>query len=165
MTKIERIKKRHLLRKKEQRELIETLQSELGELSLDPQEKMEAGVLDTGMRIIIMRDRVLFFETDGRFFPTLHALLNSLVRLPAVSVDMGAVKYVMNGADIMRPGITKIDDSVQKDGIVAVVDERHSKPLAVGIALFGASEMRALTKGKAIKTIHHINDDLWNFTR
>ncbi len=166
MPKIERIKKRHLLKKKEQRRILSQIESELGVLAnLDLKEKIESGILDDGTQILIIGDKILFFETEGRFFPTLHALLNNYVKIPSVTVDMGAVKYVVNGADIMRPGVTRIDDNVQKDRIVAVIDERHSKPLAVGISLFDANEMQSLSKGKVILTKHHINDDLWNFTR
>lgn len=166
MPKIERIKKRHLLKKKEQRNILSKIKSELGELeNLDMKEKIESGILDDGTQILIIGDRILFFEIEGRFFPTLHALLNRYVKVPTVTVDMGAVKYVVNGADIMRPGVTRIDANVRKDRLVAVIDERHSKPLAVGVSLYDANEMQSLNKGKVILTKHHINDDLWNFTR
>ena len=63
----------------------------------------------------------------------------------------------------MRPGITKVDDSVSANGIVAIVDERHGKPLAVGVSKLAASDIMAATGGKVVKSIHHINDDLWDF--
>ena len=96
-------------------------------------------------------------------FPALRALLNGLIDVPRVTVDMGAVKFVVNGADIMRPGITQVDDRVKENGIVVVVDENHGKPLAVGISKMSAEDMRSEKSGKVIKSIHHINDDLWVF--
>ena len=42
-------------------------------------------------------------------------------QFPCVHVDMGAVKFVCNGARIMRPGITKFD-TFKKDDIVIVKD-------------------------------------------
>ena len=76
---------------------------------------------------------------------------------------MGAVKFVVNGADIMRPGITHIDDDVTKNGIVAIVDERHGKPLAVGISQLSAIDLRNASSGKVIKSLHYVNDPLWDF--
>jgi predicted RNA-binding protein (TIGR00451 family) len=45
---------------------------------------------------------------------------------------------------------------------VQIVDERHGKPLAIGIALFDAPEMRASTAGKMVKKFHHVGDEIWN---
>ena len=164
MPKIERIKKRHLLKKREQREEIERIQSDLGSsIGLDAKTKLEGGVLDDGSRILLLNNEIIFFEYEGRNYPTLRALLDGIIVIPTVTVDMGAVKFVVNGADIMRPGVTTVDDSVSADGIVAIVDERHGKPLAVGVSKLSASDIMAATSGKVVKSIHHINDDLWDF--
>jgi len=166
MPKIERIKKRHLLKKREQREEIDRIESDLGSsIGLDSKAKLEGGILDDGSRILLLNNEILFFEHEGRNFPTLRAILDGIIEIPTVTVDMGAVKFVVNGADIMRPGITKVDDSVSANGIVAIVDERHGKPLAVGVSKLAASELRAATSGKVVKSIHHINDDLWDFSK
>jgi len=164
MPKIERIKKRHLLKKREQRDEIERIESDLGSsIGLDEKARLESGILDDGSRILLSDNEILFFEHEGRNFPTLRAILDGIISIPKVTVDMGAVKFVVNGADIMRPGITKVDDSVAANGIVAIVDERHGKPLAVGVSQLSASDLRAATSGKVVKSIHHVNDDLWNF--
>ena len=55
-----------------------------------------------------------------------------------MTVDTGAIPYVVNGADIMRPGIVAVTDDVKANAPVQIVDERHGKPLAIGIALFDA---------------------------
>jgi len=164
MPKIERIKKRHLLKKREQRDEIERIQSDLGSsIGLDSKTKLESGILDDGSRILLLNNEIVFFELEGRNYPTLRALLDGIIQIPTITVDMGAVKFVVNGADIMRPGITKVDDSVSANGIVAIVDERHGKPLAVGVSMLSASDLRAAVNGKVVKSIHHINDDLWDF--
>jgi len=164
MPKIERIKKRHLLKKREQKAELERLENDLGSaIGLDTKAQLESGVLDDGSRILLLDGDIVFFESEGRFIPTLRALLGGIVHIPQVSVDMGAVKFVVNGADIMRPGITHVDDEVRENGIVAVVDERHGKPLAVGVSKLSATDIRAATSGKVVKSIHHINDELWDF--
>jgi len=164
MPKIERIKKRHPLKKREQKAELERLENDLGSaIGLDTKAQLESGVLDDGSRILLLDGDIVFFESEGRFIPTLRALLGGIVHIPQVSVDMGAVKFVVNGADIMRPGITHVDDEVRENGIVAVVDERHGKPLAVGVSKLSATDIRAATSGKVVKSIHHINDELWDF--
>ena len=165
MPKIDRIKKRHLLKKREQRDEIANIESEIGSSikGLDHKSRIEGGILDDGSRVLILEGEIIFFQHEGRMLPALRALLKGLIDVPRITVDMGAVKYVVNGADIMRPGITQVDDRVRKDGIVVVVDENHGKPLAVGISMMSAQEMRAVTSGKVIKSIHHVNDDLWVF--
>jgi PUA-domain protein len=164
MPKIERIKKRHLLKKREQKAELEKLETDFGStIGLDTKAQLESGILDDGSRILLLDGDILFFESEGRFVPTLRALLGGIIHIPQISVDMGAVKFVVNGADIMRPGITHIDDEVRENGIVAIVDERHGKPLAVGISMLSASALRAATSGKVVKSVHHINDELWDF--
>ena len=74
---------------------------------------------------------------------------------------MGAVRFVVNGADIMRPGIVEIQAGIEKDDFVAVVDKNNKKPLAVGIALYSSEEMRVMASGKVIKNIHYVGDELW----
>lgn len=79
-----------------------------------------------------------------------------------VVVDMGAVRFLANGADVMSPGIVDADPEIERDDIVIVVDEKHHKPLAVGISLISGPEMIKNNSGKAIKTIHHIGDAIWD---
>jgi Predicted RNA-binding protein (contains PUA domain) len=45
---------------------------------------------------------------------------------------------------------------------VQIVDERHGKPLALGIALFDAADLLAQEKGKISRTWHYVGDDIWN---
>ncbi len=167
MPKIEKIKKRHHLKKKEQKAEIDRIENSLGctVKELDEKAQFETGILDDGTRILMLRNEILFFEKNGTLFPSLHALLKGMVSIPKIAVDMGAVRYVVNGADIMRPGITKIDDDIIENSVVAIVDERHGKPLAVGQAMMDSMSMREATKGKAVRSIHYVNDYLWDFTK
>lgn len=167
MPKLEKIKRRHLLKKREQREILDYIASELGTTvqGLDSKSKLESGILDDGMRILIFNGDIIFFESENRFFPTLYALLSGMIVIPRVSVDMGAVRFIVNGADIMRPGITAVDDGISEGSIVAIVDETHGKALAVGVSKMSSEDLRAASKGKVVMTIHHINDDLWNFSK
>ena len=92
--------------------------------------------------------------------PHLKMLLKQIV-LPKITVDMGAVKFVVSGADVMRPGITRIEEFKEED-LVVIVDENHGKPLAVGKALLSSEEMKNQKKGKSVKNLHYVGDGYWN---
>ena len=61
----------------------------------------------------------------------------------------------------MRPGITEIDEEIEKNDFIVIVDVTNKKPLAVGIALLNSEEMRESKTGKVIKNIHYVGDDIW----
>jgi PUA domain protein len=79
-----------------------------------------------------------------------------------VTVDMGAVPHVANGADVMAPGITEADPAIRAGDLVWVRDERNRRPLAVGRALVDGPAMPRGKKGKAVETLHHVGDALWS---
>jgi predicted RNA-binding protein (TIGR00451 family) len=74
---------------------------------------------------------------------------------------MGAIKFIVNGADVMSPGIVDADASIREGDIVWVRDVKNKKPIAVGIALKPGAEMPK-TQGKAVKTLHYVGDEIWN---
>ena len=100
----------------------------------DKKSRLELAEMDHVL--LVVHERVpLFFYRDGRLVPTLRLLLKRPLLKQAV-VDMGAVKFVSSGADVMRPGIVELDHAIKKDELVVIVDQTHRKPLAVGQALF-----------------------------
>jgi len=105
--------------------------------------------------------KILFFYDDSKLYPTLHLVYKSEPPIKKVTVDMGAVKFVTNGADIMRPGVVGISEEIKSGESVAIVDERNSKALAVGIALYDSTEMREQKGGKVVKNLHFVGDDIW----
>ena len=103
----------------------------------------------------------IFFYFDDKPVPFLKFLYKTSF-LKKVVVDMGAVKFVCGGADVMRPGIVEIDESIGVDEFVVVVDEVNKKPLVVGQALFSGVDMKEKTEGKVIKNLHFVSDELWS---
>jgi PUA domain protein len=79
-----------------------------------------------------------------------------------VTVDMGAVKFVNNGADIMGPGIVEADPALLPGALVWVRDERNKRPLAVGEALVPGPEMPK-QPGKKVKNLHRVGDEFWEW--
>jgi len=110
--------------------------------------------------IKVYADGVLSFIKKEVLIPALP-LLQKNNFLKTVTVDMGAVKFVCSGADIMRPGIVAFDADIQKDEIIVIVDTAHKKPLAVGRMLVSGAEAAALQKGKIIQNLHYVGDEWW----
>ncbi|MGC8849526.1 MAG: PUA domain-containing protein, partial [Candidatus Bathyarchaeia archaeon] len=48
-----------------------------------------------------------------------------------------------------------------RDGVVRVVDERHGKALCVGVALASSSEIFSLGRGRVVKNLHYVGDEVW----
>lgn len=156
-----KIRKRYHLQKKKFKKVIE----QLGDYSTLIQPKSKVEILETDLYDVILIDgKPLIMMIDDTPFPTLKGALEHKITSKYVVVDMGAVKFVAKGADIMSPGITDADSAIQEGNFVIVVDETHKKPLAIGKALISGEEMVESESGKAIKTIHYIGDKLWNLS-
>lgn len=113
------------------------------------------------MRLLFTGPDAFAILVGDAIVPTVRALLAHPAKRRHVTVDMGAVPYVYNGADVMAPGITDADPGIREGDLVWVRDERNLRPLAVGRALLDGPTMVREEKGKAIETIHHVGDDLW----
>ena len=118
-------------------------------------------IIEKKDNIIFVNNKPLFFTKDNQILPTLHLILENNF-LKTITVDMGAVKFVCKGADIMRPGITNIDPEIKENEIITIVEETHNKPLAIGKALLSANDMQNATEGKVIQNLHYIGDEIWN---
>ena len=114
-------------------------------------------------KIILINKVPSFFYFENKLVPTLKLLLQKDL-LKQVFIDQGAIKYIINGADVMRPGIVEFDSNIEKNDFVVIKDIQHKKPLAVGISLFSSEEFKTLFNGRAIKSIHFIGDDLWKIS-
>ena len=128
------------------------------ELNLTKKDQVE--LLEDQHKIILINKTPAFFYYQNDWVPTLKYLQTNQL-LKSVTVDMGAVKFVVNGADIMRPGITEIEENIAKDEFIVIIDENNKKPLATGIALFSSEEMQTIKTGKVIRNIHYVGDELW----
>jgi len=156
-----KIKSRVSLRKNDKNKMVETLRNIYGdEVSVFADSKFEVITTDE-FKVIFADGKQMFIEYDGQIFPTVRGALERLPPRRIVVVDMGAVKFVVNGADVMSPGITAADSSIQKGDLVVIVEETHRKPLAIGRALITGEEMTAATSGKAIKSLSYVGDTLW----
>jgi len=112
---------------------------------------------------IITGDGISAIKLGQSYLPFLEDV-HILEKFPSVMVDMGAVKFVCNGANIMRPGITKFTE-FEKGQIVCVIEESQKKFLAVGISCESSSEMESSQKGEVVKNMHYISDKFWEYRK
>jgi malignant T-cell-amplified sequence len=108
---------------------------------------------------IIVGNGVKALKVDEEYVPFLSEI-EALEKFPYVMVDMGAVKFMCKGANVMRPGIKKHSE-LQKGDIVCVIEESHHKFLAVGKTLVSSEEMDSMEKGEVIKNLHYVSDKFW----
>ncbi len=152
--------KRKHLKKKEIRSLEEQVKERYG-IDIDLPKKGGVEQLSgKDAEIIAVNGKPWFFLHGNIPLPTLHFLLEKQF-LKTIVIDMPAIPYITNGADVMRPGIVSIDDGFSTGDAVCIVDETHHKPLAVGLSLFSSDEMKAKDSGKVIDNIHYIGDTIW----
>lgn len=157
------IKRRHFLREKEANPLVndfsKKLNIDLKQLFGDTIQIEEAD--SSTAKIYFINNKPLLATIDNMLVPTLVSN-EILAALPKIVVNMGAIPHLCNGADLMAPGVVRIEKDYHKGGYVVVADERHSKPLAIAIALEDSSAARSMTRGKIATNIHYVGDKLWN---
>ncbi|MEM3163612.1 MAG: PUA domain-containing protein [Desulfurococcaceae archaeon] len=152
------------LRKSDVKELVNNFCTVFRELCLKlgvekPKEGHRALFEDIALYII---DGVpLVFEYKGFKYPTLMAVtLGGLGSTNYVIVDLGAVKHLLNGADVMAPGIIEVSDFQAGDVVSAWSPDRKTA-LVVGKALMDSKEVLTVKKGRAVKSIHYAGDKVW----
>lgn len=108
---------------------------------------------------IITGEGIKILKINDDYLPFLSET-ETLEKFPNVTVDMGAVKFMCKGANLMRPGIKKFTE-FEKDKLVCIVEESQHKFLAVGKAIVSSSELEKMEKGEVIKNMHYISDNFW----
>ena len=156
-----KIRNLHQLKRKDIKRLNQDLSDQFGESFFEDITQVQIGKMEDRELIFIER-KAWFFKEGNQLFFTIPGLLLLRPSQGKVVVDMGAVKFVTNGADVMAPGIVDADPMIEPDQQVWICDEQHKKPLAVGVALMTGEDMVEKTSGKAVRLIHYVGDRLWD---
>ena len=114
--------------------------------------------------VYLIGGKPLLFKADGKILPTL-LFTEFTAQAPKIVVDMGAVPYVCKGADVMAPGIVRIEGEFSKGDLVLVVDMKFGKALALGESLYDAEAAKQTKKGPVVKTLHYVSDKIWDYTK
>jgi PUA domain protein len=171
------VKSRHHLRDDAISEIEEALADQLDvRLDADTYEKVVFEDSDWEVVLVDGDPLVLYVDSEargassrsgeaaeGKPFLTVQGLNAHPPGRGIVTVDAGAVSFVSDGADVMRPGITEAEESIAEGDLVAINEESHGKFLAVGRAMTDGDDMIG-ESGKVVKSIHHVGDELFGFT-
>ena len=149
--------KTNLISKSETNQILK-LVSKQWKRELPKIKNLKVHFIDSNSQLIVGVDLTILKINDD-YLPFLNQT-EVLQKFPNVMVDMGAVKFMCNGANVMRPGIKKYSKFL-KDDIVCVIEESKHKFLSVGKAMNDSSELETMSKGEIIKNIHYISDKYW----
>jgi len=149
--------KTNLISKSETNQILK-LVSKQWKRELPKIKNLKVHFIDSNSQLIVGVDLTILKINDD-YLPFLNQT-EILEKFPNVMVDMGAVKFMCNGANVMRPGIKKYSKFL-KDDIVCVIEESKHKFLSVGKAMNDSSELETMSKGEIIKNIHYISDKYW----
>jgi len=159
-----KIKQRHFIRKSELRPLKDEILKQYDQKFVDQifPKKSNVEIIQTeaGDTLYAINNVLKLFKSEDGYIPVLTLLLNKQVDLKTIVVDFGAIRYVANGADIMRPGILK-SEIFREGDIVSVQENKYKKFIAVGIALVEESHLKKMKKGVVLKNYHYIGDNFW----
>ena len=108
---------------------------------------------------IITGKGIKILKVDEDYIPFLSET-EILEKFPNVTVDMGAVRFMCKGANLMRPGIKSFTD-FKKEDLVCIVEESQHKFLAIGKAVADSTEVENMEKGEVLKNMHYISDKFW----
>jgi len=156
-------KRRHFLREGEAAQLLDQFSQKL---KIDLKQlygaktQIEVAEAQKAKIFFVNNKPILAIENDT-LIPTL--LFEEAQRLlPKIIVNMGAVPHICNGADVMAPGVVRIEKEYKTNDYAIVADERHNKPLAIVITLTESQTAQKMQHGKIAKNIHYVGDNLWN---
>ncbi len=153
--------KTNLISKSETNQIIK-LVSDQWKRELPKIKNLKVHFIDNNSQLMV-GDGIIILKINDDYLPFLNQN-NILEKFPNVMVDMGAVKFMCNGANVMRPGIKKYTEFV-KDDIICVIEESQHKFLAVGKAITDSSELENISKGEIIKNLHYISDKYWEIAK
>ncbi|MCX6661465.1 MAG: RNA-binding protein [Euryarchaeota archaeon] len=158
-----KIKNRHRLKERDAKELAADLQTRFHSVFFKEKDTVDTGSVEE-FTVILVNDSIDFIMYDNKVVFALQGITKYQPKNNFVVIDMGAVGFIVKGADVMAPGITEVDPMIQKGDSVWICDEKHRKPLATGIALMSGEEMKTKKPGKAVKTLHYVGDRFWMLT-
>lgn len=118
------------------------------------------------VQLIVVNNTAIFFSIhDGIYLPTLRLLHEYPYLLPKWRCDKGAIKFLMNGSNVMCPGLThpnaKLEDYIEKGKPVAIYIEGKEHAIAIGITTMSNDDVVKINKGVCVEVYHHLGDGLW----
>ena len=89
--------------------------------------------------------------------------------LPVVGIDRGAIRFLLQGAHMMCPGMTSkggylppAESELPAGTPVALHAEGKEHAVGIGILKLSTEEIKRLNKNVGVETITYLGDDLWH---
>lgn len=153
--------KRWVESRRESRETIDKIQSSLGvDLGLQKSSQATCEEPEEGV-VFVHLNGIVFVRTKDSYLPFLGSA-EAAALFPSATVDEGAIRFLLNGADVMRPGIRKFDDWGGEGKVVLIKEEKKGRAIAIGVSLATSATAASMTKGICFRNIHHVGDRYWN---
>jgi len=153
--------KKWVLSRRDSAESISRIESSLGlTLGLPKSAQAQCSEPGEGAIFVVLGD-FEFVQAGETYFPYLGSQA-TLALFPQAFVDEGAIKFLLNGADVMRPGIRKFDDWGPAGKMIVVREEKKGRAIALGPSLVASADAREMTRGGCITNMHHLGDKFWN---
>jgi len=153
--------KKWVLSRRDSAETISRIESSLGvDLSLPKSAQAQCSEPGEGA-VFVMLDGFEFVQAGEAYFPYVGSQA-TLALFPQAFVDEGAIRFLLNGADVMRPGIRKFDEWGPPGKMIVVREEKKGRAIAVGPSLVASAQAQEMTKGGCVKNVHHLGDKYWN---
>jgi malignant T-cell-amplified sequence len=152
--------KTYVISKKETEKVLGLLNKTWTNISIPKIKNIKVFEIEYDKSIVVIDTVVGVFIKNELILPFLGKT-DILKEFPFIKVDSGSIKFICNGAKILRPGIVEFG-SFNKNDIVAVKDERFEKYISVGLALEDSAIAENLQKGYVIDNLHFVGDKFWD---
>lgn len=152
--------KKWVLSRRDSSEIISKIEATLGKsLALGKSAQVECAEPEEGV-VFVRLDGLELIQSKDRFIPYLGSK-EALALLPGAVVDEGAIKFLLNGADVMRPGVRRMDDWGDTGRLVVVREEKKDRAIVVASSMVKGTEAAAMSKGPCLKNLHYVGDRYW----
>lgn len=145
---------KHFLSEKDKREFLSRVKEKYG-WELDG--KVEIGKEKKEVYYFI--DGLLSFFSE-ELIPTICLIQKFKLNISSVTIDEGAVKHVVKGADLFAPGIVSYDCEC-KEGDIVLVKTKTGLPVSIIKVVMSKEKAMAERKGKFGINLHYVSDKIW----
>lgn len=153
--------------------LLEKNDNELLEMIWPKKDSIQLVKCHNSLQIITLNSFPLFFQShNDDFIPTLRLLHKYPQLLPSVTIDRGAIRFVIAGANVMSPGLTSkggnlppSESAYPTNTVVSIFSEGKQHPVAIGQCKMSTEDIKKVNKGIGIDNLHYIGDGLYKFEK
>lgn len=152
--------KTYVISKKETEKIINLLNKTWKNIQIPKIKNIKIFEIENYKSIVVI-DYIIGVFINGDLVLPFLGKTDILEKFSSITVDSGSIKFICNGAKILRPGIVKFDDFAKND-IIVVKEEKFGKYLSVGLALEDRITAEKLQKGYVVDNLHFVGDKFWN---